>query len=100
MLIGWRQWKASLTQGILSKRELQEFSMSQRYLWSVRCHLHLRAGREDDRLTFDAQMDIAPQMGFKSRSGMQSVERFMRRYHIASKDSWKFNTDFLGRDCG
>ncbi len=74
-----------ITQGILSKRELQEFSASQRYLWSVRCHLHLRAGREDDRLTFDAQMDIAPQMGFRARSGMKGVERFMRRYHIAAK---------------
>ena len=74
-----------ITQGVLSKRELQEFSASQRYLWSVRCHLHLRAGREDDRLTFDAQMDIAPQMGFQARSGMKGVERFMRRYHIAAK---------------
>ena len=77
--------ESMIDKGVLSKRELREFAMSQRFLWSVRCHLHLRAGREDDRLTFDAQMDIAPQMGFKSRSGMQSVERFMRRYHLASK---------------
>ena len=74
-----------ITQGILSQRELREFSASQRFLWSVRCHLHLRAGREDDRLTFDAQMDIAPQMGFRGRSGMKGVERFMRRYHLAAK---------------
>jgi len=77
--------ESMITNGILSRGELRGFAMAQRFLWSVRCHLHLRAGREDDRLTFDAQMDIAPQLGFRSRSGMKGVERFMRRYHIASK---------------
>ena len=77
--------ESMITNGILSRGELRGFAMAQRFLWSVRCHLHLRAGREDDRLTFDAQMDIAPQLGFRSRSGMKGVERFMRRYHLASK---------------
>ena len=51
----------------------------------MRCHLHLRAGREDDRLTFDAQMDIAPLLGFADRQGLSGVERFMRRYYLAAK---------------
>ena len=74
-----------IDRGLLTKGELREFSYAQRFLWSVRTHLHLRAGREDDRLTFDAQMDIAPLLGFHNRTGMKGVERFMRRYHLAAK---------------
>ncbi len=74
-----------IERGLLTKGELREFTYAQRFLWSVRAHLHLRAGREDDRLTFDAQMDIAPLLGFQNRGGMKAVERFMRRYHLAAK---------------
>ena len=77
--------QAFINSGILSRGELRSLSYAQRFLWSTRVHLHLRAGREDDRLAFDAQMDIAPLLGFKSRSGMKGVERFMRRYHLAAK---------------
>ena len=70
---------------VISRAEAREFSYAQRFLWSVRCHLHLRAGREDDRLTFDAQMDIAPLLGFANRQGLSGVERFMRRYYLAAK---------------
>ena len=58
---------------MISRAEAREFSYAQRFLWSVRCHLHLRAGREDDRLTFDAQMDIAPLLGFANRQGLSGV---------------------------
>ena len=71
--------------GVLTMREAREFSNAQRFLVTVRCHLHLRAGRGDDRLTFDAQMDIAPAIGFRKRHGMSAVERFMRRYYLAAK---------------
>ena len=76
---------AMIGHGVLSRSEAQVFSSAQRFLWSVRCHLHLRAGREDDRLTFDAQMDIAPLLGFKSKSGLSEVECFMQRYYLEAK---------------
>ena len=71
--------------GVLTMREAREFANAQQFLVTVRCHLHLRAGRGDDRLTFDAQMDIAPALGFRKRHGMSAVERFMRRYYLAAK---------------
>jgi len=70
---------------VLSRNEMRVFSYALRFLWAVRCHLHLRAGREDDRLTFDAQLDIAPLLGFADRPGLSGVERFMRRYYLAAK---------------
>ena len=74
-----------LSRGILSAGELKEFSQAQQFLWAIRCHLHLRSKRAEDRLTFDAQMDIAPMMGFTNKAGLNSVENFMRRYHLAAK---------------
>ena len=74
-----------IERGVLSVREAREFSNAERFLVTVRCHLHLRANREDDRLTFDAQMDIAPALGFRKGKGSSAVERFMRRYYLAAK---------------
>ena len=76
---------AMLTVGILRSSEARAFAAAQRFLWTVRCFLHLHHGREDDRLTFDAQMQIAPQMGFSDRSGLRGVERFMKRYYLAAR---------------
>ena len=72
--------------GILRESEARRFAAAQRFLWTVRCHLHLRSGRPEERLDFDAQMAIAPLMGFASRGGMRGVERFMKRYYLAARD--------------
>ena len=52
--------------GALSKNEVLAFAEEQRFLLSVRCHLHYRAEREDDRLAMDAQLEIAKSMNFKN----------------------------------
>ena len=72
--------------GVLRETEARRFAAAQRFLWTVRCHLHLLAGRPEERLDFDAQMSIAPRMGFAERGGMRDVERFMKRYHLAARD--------------
>ena len=72
--------------GVLRESEARRFAAAQRFLWTVRCHLHLRAGRPEERLDFDAQMAIAPLMGFVARGSMRDVERFMKRYHLAARD--------------
>jgi [protein-PII] uridylyltransferase len=73
-------------QGVLRESEARRFAAAQRFLWTVRCHIHLQSGRPDERLDFEAQMAIAPLMGFADRSGMQAVERFMKRYYLAARD--------------
>ena len=71
--------------GGLLKREAFLFADAQRFLISVRCHLHYRASREDDRLAMDAQLDISKSMNFKNRITQKDVERFMKRYFLATK---------------
>ena len=75
---------ALIEKGFLTTAEARAFSLAQQFLWSLRCHLHLRCGREDDRLSFDAQLDIAPLFGFRARGGQNGVERFMRQYFLAA----------------
>ena len=71
--------------GALSKNEALAFAEAQRFLLSVRCHLHYRAKREDDRLAMDAQLEIAKSMNFKNTITHKDVERFMKRYFLATK---------------
>ena len=73
-------------QAILRDSEARRFAAAQRFLWTVRCHLHLYAGRPEERLDFEAQMVIAPLMGFADRGGLRAVERFMKRYYLAARD--------------
>ena len=71
--------------GALTKEEAVPFAEAQRFLLSVRCHLHYRANREDDRLAMDAQLEIAKSMNFKNTITHKDVERFMKRYFLATK---------------
>ena len=85
-----------IEKGFLTTAEARTVSMAQQFLWSLRCHLHLRCGREDDRLSFDAQMDIAPLFGFRARGGQKGVEAFMRRYFLAATSVGNLTRIFCG----
>jgi len=71
--------------GLLSADELRQFHRAERFLWAVRCHLHLVAGRAEERLTFDYQREIAARMNYADRPGASAVERFMRHYFLHAK---------------
>ncbi len=72
--------------GVLTAAEAARFAKAQNFLWSVRCHLHTMAGREEDRLTFEAQPAIAARLGYTDHAGTNKVERFMRHYYLIAKD--------------
>jgi len=71
--------------GLLSPAELRQFQRAERFLWAVRCHLHIVAGRAEERLTFDYQREIAERMRYADRAGSAPVERFMRHYFLHAK---------------
>ncbi|HEX9932092.1 MAG TPA: [protein-PII] uridylyltransferase [Allosphingosinicella sp.] len=71
--------------GLLSPAELRRFQGAERFLWAVRCHLHIVAGRAEERLTFDYQREIAARMNYATRAGSSPVERFMRHYFLHAK---------------
>ena len=71
--------------GLFSPGELKLFQRAERFLWAVRCHLHILAGRPEERLTFDYQTEIAVRMNYADRPGKAPVERFMRHYFLHAK---------------
>ena len=66
--------------GIFSADEFETFVQAERFLWAVRCHLHLLTGRGADQLTFDLQVEVAGRMGYQDKSGRRAVEHFMQDY--------------------
>jgi [protein-PII] uridylyltransferase len=71
--------------GLLTPIELRRFQKAENFLWAVRCHLHTLTRREEDRLTFDMQIEVAHRMKFTGRTGRSSVERFMHYYFLTAK---------------
>jgi [protein-PII] uridylyltransferase len=71
--------------GLLTAAEFRRFDRAERFLWSVRCHLHQLAGRPEERLNFDYQPRIAEIMNYADRPGKSAVERFMQFYFLNAK---------------
>ena len=66
--------------GVFSADEYASFNQAETFLWAVRCHLHLIAGRAMDQLTFDLQVEVADRMGYADHDGRRAVEHFMQDY--------------------
>ena len=62
----------------LTRNEFFELLECQDYLWRMRCALHFNAKRNENRLLFDYQSDVAKLMGFGDE-GKVAVERMMKR---------------------
>ncbi|QQN73064.1 [protein-PII] uridylyltransferase [Croceicoccus sp. YJ47] len=71
--------------GLLTPAEFRAFRRAENFFWAVRCHLHTITGREEDRLTFDLQREVAARMNFADRPGKSAVERFMHYYFLQAK---------------
>ncbi|MGF6860358.1 [protein-PII] uridylyltransferase [Rhodobacteraceae bacterium MBR-64] len=67
-------------QGMFTPEEYEGFRAAETFLWAVRCHLHLIAGRAMDQLTFDLQVEVAERMGYTDHGGRRAVEHFMQDY--------------------
>nr|WP_281271245.1 [protein-PII] uridylyltransferase [Jannaschia seohaensis] len=66
--------------GVFTAEEFAAFEAAERFLWCVRCHLHLISGRAADMLTFDMQVEVAARMGYSDHAGRRAVEHFMQAY--------------------
>ncbi len=71
--------------GLLSAKEYRRFERAERFFWAVRCHLHIAAGRAEERLSFDYQPLIAKALNYAERPGKSAVERFMQFYFLQAK---------------
>ncbi len=64
----------------LTETESILLNQGQKFLWKIRFGLHSLAGREDDRLLFDYQQQLATQFGYEDGDQL-AVEQFMQDYY-------------------
>jgi [protein-PII] uridylyltransferase len=82
---------------LLSAAEFRRFDRAERFFWAVRCHLHLLAGRPEERLNFEYQPRIAEIMNYAERPGKSAVERFMQFYFLNAKTVGDLTGVFLAQ---
>lgn len=98
--------QALQSQGFLTPFEFDRLQRSLHFLWQVRYALHMLAGREEDRLLFDLQREVATLLGFRDDKSRLGVEHFMGRFYrnqLATMELCDllllhFNEDFMKRD--
>lgn len=66
--------------GFITATEHMHLMQAQDFLWRCRVGLHLEAGRENDRLGFAQQMELARRMGYENEPYRPAVEIFMKDY--------------------
>ncbi|MFW2176765.1 MULTISPECIES: [protein-PII] uridylyltransferase [unclassified Moraxella] len=71
-------------QEFITEREFDELQTAEDFLWLIRHYLHKITGRNENRLLFDYQRQVASLMGYQPQAGDHPnapVERFMRDYY-------------------
>ena len=70
--------------GFISEFELNLLEEAETFLWELRHQLHKFVKRDENRLLFDYQREIALKMGYTRDEGQHpnhAVEQFMKRYY-------------------
>ncbi|MDF1781402.1 MAG: [protein-PII] uridylyltransferase [Alcanivoracaceae bacterium] len=70
-----------LKTGFFTEDEHQILLKCQDHLWRVRWALHQITGRNENRLLFDYQRQMAEEFGLKDSTANLGVEQFMKRYY-------------------
>ncbi len=80
---------------VFTSNEFNVFKEAEEFLWVVRCLLHLIAGRNEEILHFNYQVEIANLLNFRKKGGRQSVELFMQTYFLHAKQVGELTRIFL-----
>ncbi len=78
-------WSGLARAGLLTEAEARRIAHEERTLATLRVHLHLLAGRRDDRLAFDYQTELATRLGLSATAHKRAGERLMQDYYRAAK---------------
>lgn len=77
-------WNGLARAGLLTFDESRRIAREERALAALRIHLHLLAGRREDRLAFDYQSELAARLGLTA-THRRADERLMHGYYRAAK---------------
>lgn len=84
--------------GFISEFELSVLEEAENFLWEIRHHLHRLTKRDENRLLFDYQRDIAAKFGYQKVEGEHinyPIEQFMKRYYRTAQQVSTLNEMLL-----
>ncbi|MDC4650252.1 [protein-PII] uridylyltransferase [Acinetobacter baumannii] len=84
--------------GFISEFELAVLEEAESFLWEIRHHLHRLSKRDENRLLFDHQREIAAKFGYVRQEGQPvnyGVEQFMKRYYRTAQQVSTLNEMLL-----
>lgn len=84
--------------GFISEFELGVLEEAENFLWTIRHHLHQLAQRDENRLLFDYQRDIAAKFGYQKQEDKHPnypIEQFMKRYYRSAQQVSTLNEMLL-----
>ena len=84
--------------GFISDFELGVLEEAESFLWEIRHHLHRLTKRDENRLLFDYQRDIATLFGYTRPEGKPPnypIEQFMKRYYRSAQQVSTLNEMLL-----
>ena len=84
--------------GFITEFELGVLEEAENFLWEIRHHLHRLTKRDENRLLFDYQRDIAAKFGYQKVDGEHinyPIEQFMKRYYRAAQQVSTLNEMLL-----
>ena len=99
---GTSRWEDLARLGALTTAEAEALARAAELLWTVRNHLHRRAGRRSDRLTFAMQEQLARALGYAPVSVDDDalgpyVEAFMSDYYRQARTISRLREQLLAR---
>jgi len=86
-----RTWGELAARGLITSFEATQLAKHQGTLELIRAHLHLVAGRREDRLVFDLQTAVAESIGLRAGRALLASEVLMHRYYWAAKAVTQLN---------
>ncbi|MDM1781380.1 [protein-PII] uridylyltransferase [Acinetobacter sp. RF14B] len=84
--------------GFISEFELAVLEEAESFLWEIRHHLHRLTKRDENRLLFDYQREIAAKFGYVREEGHHQnypIEQFMKRYYRSAQQVSTLNEMLL-----
>ncbi|WP_343596283.1 [protein-PII] uridylyltransferase [Acinetobacter sp.] len=84
--------------GFISEFELKVLEEAEVFFWEIRHYLHRLTKRDENRLLFDYQREIATKFGYEREEGKSPnypIEQFMKRYYRTAQQVSTLNEILL-----
>ncbi len=79
----------SESQGVLTEffepADLVTLEQAEKFLWTLRFHLHSEAGKAEELLSFGYQNRLAKKLKYHKRDGAQEAQRMMKQYFLTAR---------------